>query len=513
MSISDQLLKLNTAKQNIKNAIQDNLKQDLSEVAFVDYHEYIKSNGGYCAPTLNITFEEKAEYVVGESVTFNGVTSTLDGSTILSDVPIFYDDTLMVSSDPDGRWSFTTTWKSGGCTFTVKDDTYGIVCRENVYPHEQFFDSFTNLQTLVDTLKDGETLTLDCNYRYLETGTGDGVTIGASNITIDGQGKYTLDGNNLSRIIQNTNTNVTKVSLKGLTFKNGVNSAIKNENGSDWSINDCVFEHNSANYYGGAIYNKNGTDWNISDCIFTHNSVIQDTAGGGAIYNWNGINWNISDCTFTNNFTPYFGGAINDRRSVGSNINGCTFVDNSATQGGGAIYIEFSSGLTMVGCSFISNSAEYGGAINNWGSNCTASGCSFINNSASKRGSVIDGYSEGNIDADNCYWGTNSPTFDSSMVYNTIINTYLILEITTGTIDSKQYIEVMAKQYNPSTSSTSINRIYTGEVKAEISVGDNIYTKIFRNGIVSQTYTAPTAPYDITVQLESGDILVKTIES
>ena len=410
MSISDQLLELNTAKQNIKNAIQDNLGQDLSEVAFVDYHQYIKSNGGYYAPTLNITFEEKTEYVVGESVTFNGVTTTLDGSTILSDVPIFHDGMLVVSSDSDGKWSYTTTWKSGGCTFTVEDDTYGVVCKENVYPHEQFYDSFTNLQTLVDTLKDGETLTLDCNYRYLETGTGEGVTIEASNITIDGQGKYTLDGNNLSGII--FISTASDVSLKGLTFKKG-KRVVYNIRGHGLSIIDSTFIENT----DAAIYNVYGNNVSIMNSTFVGNISEND----GVITTLYGGNFSVMDSTFT---------------------------------------------------------ANTGRIVHN----------DFANN----------------VNADSCYWGTNTPTFDDTVVYRVAVDVYDIIEVTTAS----GYIIV---QSIPSTTSTC--RTPLGNVEATITVGGNTYKKTLQNGMLRQAYTAPTVPYDITAQLASGEVLTKTIES
>ena len=306
MTIAGRLEEIRTAKQNIKNAIQDNLGQDLSDVAFVNYHEYIKSSGGgYYAPSLNITFEEKTEYVVGTEVTFSGVTKTLDGSTVLTGVPITYNGSVVATSGDDGSWSYTTTWVSGGCTFTVVDDTYGIVCKENVYPHELFYDSFTNLQTLVNSLKTDETLTLDCNYRYLETSTGEGVTISTSNITIDGQGKYVLDGNNLSRILYISDSTVSGVSLKGLTFKNGKISnhggAVYNT-GADLSISDSTFTGNTASYMGGAVYNT-GADLSISDSTFTNN-----TSDRGAVCNY-GANVNVDDCYWGTN-TPTFNNTL-----------------------------------------------------------------------------------------------------------------------------------------------------------------------------------------------------------
>ena len=375
MTIASRLEEIKTAKQNIKSAIESELGQDLSEVAFVNYHEYIKSSGGYYAPSLNITFEEKTEYVLGTEVTFSGVTKTLDGSMVLTGVPITYNGSVVVTSGSDGSWSYTTTWVSGGCTFTVVDNAYGIVCKERAYPHDKFFDSFTNLQTLVNALKDGETLTLDCNYRYLETSTGKGVSIGTSNITLDGQGKYVLDGNSLSRIINITDSTVSGVSLKGLTFKNG---KVEGD-------------------FGGGIYNT-------------------------------GADLSVSDCTFTN------------------------------------------------------NTADSGGGIFNTGNNANA---------------------------DDCYWGTNTPTFDDTIVYGVTINTYYIIEITT----ISGYIKVQSKQYNPTTSTTSTHRNPLSNVEATITVGGNTYKKTLRNGILRQAYTAPATPYDITVQLASGEVITKTIEA
>ena len=337
MTIASRLEEIKTAKQNIKSAIESELGQDLSEVAFVNYHEYIKSSGGYYAPSLNITFEEMTEYVVGTEVTFSGVTKTLDGSMVLTGVPITYNGSVVVTSGSDGSWSYTTTWVSGGCTFTVVDSTYGIVCKEKAYPHDKFFDSFTNLQTLVNALSDGETLILDCNYRYLETSTGDGVTIGTSNITLDGQGKYVLDGNSLSRIINITGSTVSGVSLKGLTFKNGkvesdYGGGIYNM-GADLSVSDCTFTNNTSNKGGGGgIYNR-GADLSVSDCTFTNNT---SNKGGGGIYN-SGADLSVSDCTFTNNTASYSGGGIYNT-GADLSVSDCTFTNNTTNKGGGGIF-------------------------------------------------------------------------------------------------------------------------------------------------------------------------------
>lgn len=377
MTIANRLEEIRTAKANIKNAIQDELGEDLSNVAFVDYYQYIKSSGGYYAPSLNISYAEQEEYVVGTEVTFNGVTKTLDGSTVLANVPITYNGAVVATSGADGTWSYTTTWVSGGCEFTVVDEIYGIICKELVYPQERFYDSFTNLQTKLDALSKGETLILDCNYRYLDsTADGNGVTIYTRDITIDGQGKYTLDGNSLSWIIQTINSIPSGVSLKGVIFKNG-------------------------------------------------------------------------------------------------------------------------------------NTSGRGGAISNYGNDMSISDCTFTNNTASTNGGAISNFSS-NSNVDDCYWGTNTPIFNNALIDGLTVNTYLLLEITTETEYSQQYIKVQAKQYNPSTSTTSTHRTPLNG-KVTITVGGATYTKVFRNGIVRQAYTAPTAPYDITVKLADGEVLTKTI--
>ena len=122
-------------------------------------------------------------------------------------------------------------------------------------------------------------------------------------------------------------------------------------------------------------------------------------------------------------------------------------------------------------------------------------------------GGAIYNYSGADWSITDCYWGTNNPVFNNSLIYNVTINTYLILEITT----EYNYIKVQAKQYNTSTSSTSTYRVPLGSVEATITVGDQIYTKTFRNGIVRQAYAEPSKPYDISVKLADGEVLTKTI--
>ena len=474
MTIADRLVEIREAKANIKNAIQNELGADLSSVPFVDYHQYIKSSGGgggYYAPSLNITFEEKEEYVVGEAVTFSGVTKTLDGSTVLTGVPVTYEGSVVATSDSNGAWSYTTTWVSGGCEFSVVDSTYGVVCRELVYPCEKFYDSFTNLQAKVNALATGETLVLDCNYRYLETtADGTGVSINTAGITIDGQGKYALDGNLLSRIIHN---NADNTYLKGIKFVNGKNM----KEVEDWST---VTEDDYYKYgFGGAVFSWNPKNLKVSDSTFTDCSA---QSGGGAIIN-SGEGFTVSDSTFT----------------------GCSSAQSGG--GGGAIW-NYGEGFTVSDSTFTDCSAQSGGgAIWNSGEGFTVSDSTFTNNGTNIITSRQTAY------ATNCYWGTNNPTSLTDSLTNVTVENYSNITIATGT---RQYmypylpvVKVIAKHTKDS---TILNRRSTINSPVKITVGDTVINTRLKGGYLMQTYTEPSKPYTVSVEVAGGEAVTTAVE-
>ena len=316
--------------------------------------------------------------------------------------------------------------------------------------------SFSDLQKLIDSNTNG-TIDLDKDYKYTENDNlPDGITINGKTLIINGNG-HTLDGSNLARIF---NVSDSSLELNDLKLINGMD----NESGtaifainSKLNIGNCNFDNNTVNINlvnytklfsvnGGAVhlidstaninnsnftnsnvnfsadnkYNKdvvvNGggifskdSNLNISNCLFNDNRLISNYTrvvfSGSAICTDGNINTTIVDSSFTNNNCSY--GTIDDA-SEKLIIDNCLF-DNNYANKGADIYLESDVYNTTISNSrFInSHSGSDGGSI------CSSDGsedgsiifnnCSFINTSSGGDGGALYIGSETNIlDFNNC---------------------------------------------------------------------------------------------------------------
>ncbi len=140
------------------------------------------------------------------------------------------------------------------------------------------------------------------------------------------------------------------------------------------SFTRCMFDGNTAQYYGGAMYLEGSNDAknvhvDLNDCDFKNNVCGLNTAnyGGGAIYAGNCV-LNMSRCNFTENASNF---RFINHGSVSSDV----------TQGG-AIFLN-NAAVNATLCSFKKNKASLGGAIGTQGqANLIFDGCIFSENSA-----------------------------------------------------------------------------------------------------------------------------------
>lgn len=275
------------------------------------------------------------------------------------------------------------------------------------------------IQSLVDSANDGDTILLSGNY----ASSGKAVNISKS-LTIDGQGTTTLDGKGASACIFYTDLDSGKVIIKGITFTNAHDSALRAYSTDSISIENCAFNKNSV-----AIWIESANSASIKNCVFNNN---QDTQGGtkGAAIHVESVNSKILNCKFVNNTVDIAvdlsmsygeGGAIYAHCN-NSEINNCSFTSNRAAQRGGAIYDDsnqskilncvFKSNTarywmedmycygaggaiyciakksTITKCTFTSNRGSNGGAVYYKGTDCTITSCSFNKNIASKGGAI-----------------------------------------------------------------------------------------------------------------------------
>ncbi len=228
---------------------------------------------------------------------------------------------------------------------------------------------------------------------------------------IDGDGKVTLDGGGLTRILH-TEARVV-LTVMNLDFINGNASLYSDGTRSGGAIRagwlgithvfDCSFFGNQAAEEGieggGAIYQSNGGELVVVRSVFQGNHSIS----GGAIDNLLSP-LTIVDSTFINNTSNAGGGAIYvDGASayiddnVGGNvvICGCRFEENETISTGGAVYLwaYHPDELFINRCSFVNNIARrpadgsaLGGAVRTGNAPLQISNCLFHGNHADVHG-------------------------------------------------------------------------------------------------------------------------------
>jgi predicted outer membrane repeat protein len=142
------------------------------------------------------------------------------------------------------------------------------------------------------------------------------------------------------------------------------------EGTANLTVDNCTFSNNSA-FDGGGIVNyiSDGTGTVIvSNTTLTGNSTSEPVGRAGAIHN-NAVSvggramLTVSNCTLSNNSTDYAGGGIYN--SAGNlQVSNSTFSDNSASGRGGGIYTEYDlAAVRITNCTFSGNSAGSGGGL------------------------------------------------------------------------------------------------------------------------------------------------------
>ena len=123
------------------------------------------------------------------------------------------------------------------------------------------------------------------------------------------------------------------------------------------TVEDCLFERNSAELGGGGIYNE-GESPTIRRCTFRQNDAYDLASGwGGGILNGFNTAARIESCEFVSN-TAQFGGAIADHFNSTSNIVNCTMVSNRALQQGGGVHGLINSAATYSNCVIVGNQPQ-----------------------------------------------------------------------------------------------------------------------------------------------------------
>lgn len=228
---------------------------------------------------------------------------------------------------------------------TTGSDTTGDGCAENPY---------ATIQNGINNLISGGTL-------YITPGTYSGT--GNSGLTVVKNVKI-IGKNPINTIINGQTSNTI------FTLNNGLNVTLAN-----------LYFTYCRGTNGGAIYS--GGNLTINNCIFNANTA---TAKGGAIYNTGTLTVNNSTFLF-NAATSNHGGAIFNQGTL--NVNNSIFSGNSANMNGGAIFSQGTMNLHFN---------------------------SFENNHATTGTTIYS--SSGNVNAENNWWSTNNSP--ANQIYGTV---------------------------------------------------------------------------------------------
>ena len=247
--------------------------------------------------------------------------------------------------------------------------------------------SFSVLKSKIDAA--GDYFELDGNYKYQN---GDlayynGIEINKK-ITIDGLGKYYIDGASTARIFKVTAGDVV---FQNLTFQN----AYRKENNTDsyqrhgaaiWYntagintflincnfINNRVYATQSFDGVGGSIWWQGTTGFNAVNCTFKGSKNNDKMARrGGALY-LDGSDINITRCTFINisNYQDCNGEAVYHNGNTHKNltIEHCTFLDKWDNSASCCLYFQTHHELLIYNNTFnhwLSRDAllRFGGAV------------------------------------------------------------------------------------------------------------------------------------------------------
>ncbi|MFH2124173.1 MAG: choice-of-anchor Q domain-containing protein, partial [Pseudomonadota bacterium] len=215
-------------------------------------------------------------------------------------------------------------------------------------------------------------------------------------LTIDGDNRVTLNGNELTRIftINDLTSTPTAVQLKNMVLTNGkADNGAAVWNAEKLTLTHLSFTNNQATSNGGAIFNSPASSSIANASILLQNSTFTGNSAvseGGAIFNSSGVSITLSDVTFSANHSTN-GGAIQNSYGI-ITATGSTFNANSATNVGGAIYSYYATS-TLTNSTVSGNSSQNsGGGLYNNHSTINVNNSTVAYNSGLNSGGGITAY-------------------------------------------------------------------------------------------------------------------------
>ena len=217
----------------------------------------------------------------------------------------------------------------------------------NVPPYDSWANAATTIQAAVTASGADDTILIG-DGTYYPTNQ---IEIRDNRIIISANGyeKVVVDGGATNRCFYlYDNTTISGLTISNC-YKHIYGGAAFLEGGI---VSNCVFTHNSADYWGGAIYL--GSRGTVLDSVFNYNSLSEEKGGAIVVFS-GGL---IRDCEFTYNSSTNYGGAVCCYQ--GGTVENCSFTRNSANfSKGGAVYCY--KGGKLSNCTFDLNYSGYSG--------------------------------------------------------------------------------------------------------------------------------------------------------
>ena len=167
------------------------------------------------------------------------------------------------------------------------------------------------------------------------------------------------------------------------------NCAVGGAKYSSILIEDCLFDHNTAEGAVSTIFVYYCSGATIRGCTFSQNVEVNGSLyddPSGVITFWDSVNTQIENCRFVNNEER--SSCVSVAGNSGASIVDCTFEGNSATSSSpeGIIHVSTSSFAVVLGCTFSGNPSLDSCVSVDGPHYCRIDGCTFVDNGHSQSG-------------------------------------------------------------------------------------------------------------------------------
>ena len=217
-------------------------------------------------------------------------------------------------------------------------------------------------------------------------------------------------------------TSDSDLSIDGFTITNCTNNkgaGIACDN-SVITVQNCVFDNNSASAHGGGAHCLNNSLATFDSCTFTENQANNGGAIGG-----NNSQLTVMDCSFEFNHSSSSGGAIRIYLGPSLAVYNSVFSSNTSSIGGAIRMISVQGASQLEDCIFSENTATTGAGVAAHSSLFTCTSSTFSENAAKSAGGGVQcsGDSSDTIISDS-YFCQNIPEHLYGCIADDSSNTY-----------------------------------------------------------------------------------------